>query len=45
MTEMFICALGKDEWEPLVVAKETAVDPLFVKWKTLGICKAPLVLE
>lgn len=45
MREMFICAPGKDGYEPLVVAKETVVDPSFVRWETLGICKVPLVLE
>ena len=45
MTKIFICAPGKDEWEPLEVAKETVVDPLFVRRETLGICKVPLVLD
>ena len=45
MTEISTCALGRGGWEPLVAARETVVDPSFVRWETLGICKVPLVLE
>lgn len=45
MTVIYTYAPARDGRVRLEVAEVTVVDPLFVRWETLGTCMELLVLE